>query len=92
MKTLFKSLICTLILILGASIQSEAFASAAEDYITVNGIVKDSQTKKKVEYATISIPGTTTSTISNVDGEFSLKIKSSVEARELVISHESRKR
>lgn len=87
MKTLFKSLICTLILILGASIQSEAFASVAEDYITVNGIVKDSQTKKKVEYATISIPGTTTSTISNVDGEFSLKIKSSVEARELVISH-----
>jgi hypothetical protein len=47
MKTLFKSLICTLILILGASIQSEAFASIAEDYVTVNGIVKDSQTKKK---------------------------------------------
>ena len=87
MKTLFKNIGFLFLLMFFASIQIEAVASVTEDYLTVNGIVKDSQTKKKLEYVTITIPGSSTSTISNVDGEFSLKVKVSTNAKEMEISH-----
>jgi len=87
MKALFKSISFLLLVMFLSSIQFEAVASNIEDYYTVNGVVKDSQTKKKLEYVTVSIPGSSTSTISNVDGEFSLKIKTSVNAQEMEISH-----
>ena len=83
MKTLFKNIGFLFLLMFFASIQIEAVASVAEDYITINGVVKDSQTKKKLEYVTITIPGSSTSTISNVDGEFSLKVKLSANAKEI---------
>ncbi|WP_321426626.1 carboxypeptidase-like regulatory domain-containing protein [uncultured Bacteroides sp.] len=86
MKTLFKSIGFLLLLTFLSSMQFEAVASDVE-YYTINGIVKDSQTKKKLEYVSVSIPGSSTSTISNVDGEFSLKVKVSADAREMEISH-----
>lgn len=86
MKTLFKSISFLLLLTFLSSMQFEAVASDAE-YYTINGIVKDSQTKKKLEYVSVSIPGSSTSTISNVDGEFSLKVKVSADAKEMEISH-----
>lgn len=86
MKTLFKSIGFLLLLTFLSSMQFEAVASDVE-YYTINGIVKDSQTKKKLEYVSVSIPGSSTSTISNVEGEFSLKVKVSANAREMEISH-----
>lgn len=58
-----------------------------ESYITVSGVVKDAQTKKTLSYASVSIPGTNVGTVTNTDGEFSLKIKSSLAAKEVEISH-----
>lgn len=87
MKTLLKNMSCLLLLLFLLNLQSVAVASAAEEYFTVSGVVKDAQTKKKVEYATVTIPGSTTTTVSNADGEFSLKIKASAAASEMEISH-----
>jgi hypothetical protein len=56
------------------------------DYITVSGIVKDKKTKKKLEYVSISVPGTNVGTITNVDGEFSIKIKDSLQTRGINLS------
>lgn len=57
------------------------------DYKTLSGIVKDGKSKKKIEYASISVPGSTISTVTNTDGEFIIKIKDSLEVKELEVSH-----
>lgn len=88
MKALFKGISFLLLLMFLGSIQVEAVAASnIEDYYVVNGVIKDSQTKKKLEYVTVSIPGSTTSTISNSEGEFSLKVKVSTDAKEMEFSH-----
>lgn len=88
MKTLLKQSIRCLLLSMFVMITlSDASASSKEDYLTVSGIVKDQKTKKKLEYVTISVAGTNTSTITNSDGEFSLKIKVATGAREMELSH-----
>lgn len=56
-------------------------------YITINGVVKDKKTKKKLEYVTIAVPGTTIGTISNENGGFSIKIKDSLNVQSLLLSH-----
>ena len=48
---------------------------------------KDKQTRKKLEYVNISIPGTNVGTITNNDGEFSIKVKNSIHARQVEVSH-----
>jgi len=87
MKTLFKSMGYLLLIMFFANIQSIAVASVTENYFTINGIVKDSDTKKILQYVTVSIPGSSTTTISNVEGEFSLKVKTALNAKEIEISH-----
>lgn len=56
-------------------------------YITVSGTVKDKQSKKRLEYVNISVPGTNIGTITNSEGEFSIKVKQSLRAKTLEISH-----
>lgn len=58
-----------------------------EDYLTVSGIVRDQKSKKKLEYVNIAVPGSNIGTVTNVDGEFSIKIKSSLLAKEVEVSH-----
>lgn len=58
-----------------------------EPYITLNGVVKNQQNKKRLGYVNISVPGTTIGTVTNEDGEFTLKIKNSLHAKEISISH-----
>lgn len=60
---------------------------ANDDYITVSGVVKDKQTRKQLEYVNISIPGTQIGTITNKDGEFSIKIRRALQARQVEVSH-----
>ncbi|MDR2036368.1 MAG: carboxypeptidase-like regulatory domain-containing protein [Bacteroidales bacterium] len=48
--------------------------TAQENYFTISGVIKDEITKKPIEYATISVTGYNIGTISNEDGDFSLKI------------------
>lgn len=57
------------------------------DFYTVSGIVKDKNNRRKLEYVNISIPGTNIGTVTNEDGEFTLKIKKSLPAKVIEISH-----
>ena len=42
---------------------------AEEPFITISGIVKDKQTKKRLCYVNLSVPGTSVGTITNEEGE-----------------------
>ena len=57
------------------------------DYHTVNGVIKDSKTKDRVVFSSISVPGTNIGTVANSDGEFTLKIPKSLNIKEFEISH-----
>lgn len=88
MKTLLKQSIRCLLLAMFVMITlSDASASVKEEYMTVSGVVKDQKTKKKLEYVTISVAGSNTSTITNSDGEFSLKVNLATGAKNMEISH-----
>lgn len=88
MKTLLKqSIRCLLLCVFFVSVFCDASASTKEEYFIVNGIVKDQKTKKKLEYVTVSLAGSNISTVTNSDGEFTLKVKLAVEPKELEISH-----
>lgn len=56
-------------------------------YITISGVVKDKKNKKELEYVNIAIPGSTTGTVTNADGEFLLKVRDSIQARKVIVSH-----
>ncbi len=56
-------------------------------YITVSGVVKDKQNRKTLEYVNVSVPGRSVGTVTNADGEFSLKIEDAEMVFALEISH-----
>lgn len=58
-----------------------------QSFITVSGVVKDKKNKKKLEYVNVSIPGSNIGTVTNADGEFSLKVIKSINAHTVQISH-----
>jgi hypothetical protein len=58
-----------------------------EAYTTVSGTVRDQKSKKKLEYVNIAVPGSNIGTVTNSDGEFSIKIRSSLLAKEVQLSH-----
>ena len=58
-----------------------------DNYITISGVIKDKNSKKRLEYVNISIPGSTIGTVTNEDGEFSFKVKDSIQAQKVEISH-----
>lgn len=58
-----------------------------ETYTIIKGVVKDSKTKEYVIYATVSIPGTGVGTVTNSEGEFTLKVNKMLNAEFFEISH-----
>ncbi|WP_029902107.1 carboxypeptidase-like regulatory domain-containing protein [Prevotella sp. 10(H)] len=56
-------------------------------YVTISGVVKDKKNNKKLEYVSISVPGTNIATITNTDGFFSIKVNNALEVKTLDISH-----
>ena len=56
------------------------------DFFTVNGVVRDRNTKRAIEYVSVSAVGTNIGTVTNSDGEFSLKINSSLTVKEIQLS------
>lgn len=64
-------------LLLG-TLPAVAQSESAVDYITVNGMVRDKQSKKKLEYVNVSVPSTNIGTITNSEGEFTIKLPKSV--------------
>lgn len=75
----------TILIISGVVIP--VYAGRDPGYITITGVVKDAKSKKKLEYVSISIPGTGIGTISNTDGGFSIKVKDSLHVKTLEASH-----
>lgn len=59
----------------------------AADIITISGVVKDKQSRKKLEYVNISVVGTNIGTVTNSEGEFSIKFSPSSNVSKIEISH-----
>lgn len=94
MKTRYRQSIgYLLILLLLAGIspiraQDEPIRDDADpDFITISGVVKDKNNRKRLEYVNISIPGSTSGTVTNEDGEFSFKIKDPSHTKAIEVSH-----
>jgi hypothetical protein len=85
MKTFCKNLTRTGILLLFFAI---CIATSAQNtFVTVNGILEDAKSGEKISHATITIPNTGIGTVSNSDGEFILKVDSSLHAEYFEVSH-----
>lgn len=87
MKALVKQFVfwvSLVIMLLGAT---GIMAQESAGFYTVSGVVKDKTNRKKLEYVNISVPGTPIGTVTNEDGEFSLKIKDGQKVEAIEISH-----
>ncbi len=91
MKTLCTHLLGILFIAFLAVPHSQVYAQehieADTTYITVSGIVKDKQTRKRLQYVNVSVPGSHIGTITNPDGEFSIKIGRALRAKSIEVSH-----
>ena len=88
MKTQWiRSIGCILAVLILSGIMPLAAQDNAERYTTISGVVKDKLNKKKLEYVNVSIPGSSVGTVTNADGEFTLKIPESVQAKDIEASH-----
>ena len=79
----------TNVLLLGlivALLSNGTALNAQDDFFTVNGVVRDRNTKKAIEYVNVSAVGTNVGTITNEDGEFALKINNSLNVKEIQLS------
>ncbi|HZJ73265.1 MAG TPA: carboxypeptidase-like regulatory domain-containing protein [Perlabentimonas sp.] len=56
-------------------------------YITINGTLKDAKTNREIYFAYITIPDLHIGTVSNNDGEFTLKISNKILVNEVEFSH-----
>ena len=64
-----------------------SYAGENDSYYIISGIVKDKFSRKSLEYANVSVAGTTTGTVTNEDGAFSLKIDKAIKSGEVELSH-----
>ena len=67
--------------------QEEVPFAEENTYITVSGVVKDKQNRRTLEYVNVSVSGSSVGTVTNADGEFSLKIEDAEMVFALEISH-----
>lgn len=91
MKAMYKKslgyLLMLLLLCNAVPLSAQSDTASEDDYITISGVVKDKSNKKRLEYVNISIPGSSIGTVTNADGEFSFKVKDSIHARKMAVSH-----
>jgi len=59
----------------------------AQDFHSINGIVRDSRTRRPIPFASVFVPGTTIGTVTNLNGVFTLKVQKELEVAEFSISH-----
>jgi hypothetical protein len=86
MKNQLKKVKVGLLLFVLLSFISHIRAQDTENFFTVGGVVKDSKTKKNVEYANVSAVGANVGTITNENGEFTLKISNDLNVNEIELS------
>jgi CarboxypepD_reg-like domain len=88
MKTIIKNLISLGVIIFFISTCGSVYAqNGSGDFITVAGQLKDAKSGDKIIYANISLPGTGIGTVSNSEGEFTLKVNKSLNIDEFEVSH-----
>ena len=80
-----------LLFLLLAQMQSEAHSSSysipdSSSFNQFKGSILDSKTKNELIYATITVAGTSISTISNSEGKFSIKIPTEKQNASLIVS------
>ncbi len=80
-----------LLFLLFAQIQSEAHSSSysisdSSSFNQFKGSILDSKTKNELIYASITVAGTSISTISNSEGKFSIKIPTEKQNANLIVS------
>ena len=86
MKTRITQIGIAMLFILLFSGITGVFAGDNDKYFTISGVVKDKSSKKALEYVNISVQGSSLSSITNEEGSFVLKIKDSVQAKEIEFS------
>lgn len=57
------------------------------EYLTITGVVRNKETKRKLENVNVSVPGTSIGTVTNADGVFAIKVKPEEAAKGLEVSH-----
>ncbi len=88
MKTTLKLLFRIGIIIIFMSGYGSTYGQNGNDtYYTITGQLKDSKTGEKISYATITVPGSGIGTVSNIDGEFTLKVSKTLNIDIFEISH-----
>jgi hypothetical protein len=70
-----------------AGISKKGKISEQQDYITVNGKVVDAETGSALVFATVAISESNVAVITNIDGEFTLKIENALISKDLEISY-----
>jgi hypothetical protein len=87
MKTTMINSVRLAILVLLVMFAQASLAQNDSLYQTIKGKVRDKETKKNVVFCSVSIVGTHIGTVTNLDGEFSIKVKNTLNAKELEFSH-----
>jgi hypothetical protein len=64
-----------------------ALAQEEANYVTINGTVRDKQSKRLLDYVTVSVTGTSVGTVTNADGVFTIKVNRDLKAKTLEFSH-----
>ena len=85
-KRLLSVYLLIAIYLLGNATVAEAQNDENNDFYTVSGTVKDKATKRAIEYVNVSAVGTNIGTITNEDGEFTLKINNALNVKEIQLS------
>lgn len=93
MKTLRNITLFTMVALLAFSFQTEAAGSAVnkkksdqQNYLTIKGKIVDSETNLPLVFATVAVSDANVAIVTNIDGEFTLKIGEALTSRNLEFS------
>lgn len=87
MKTLVRFTLGCLIALLCSGVTPLMAQDAAANELIITGIVKNKDSRKKLENVNVTVLGTNIGTVTNQDGTFSLKVTGTEAFRGLEISH-----
>jgi hypothetical protein len=85
-KRLLSGILIMIVVLLANNLLVNAQEKEDVDFYTFSGIVKNKSNKKAVEYVNVSAVGTNIGTITNEDGEFTLKINKTLKVNEVQLS------
>ena len=94
MKTINHHLLIAFVLLLSFAVQtvnagnsSRRKSNDQQDYITLKGKIVDAETGTPLVFATVAVVETNVAIVTNIDGEFTLKIGESVTSKNLQLSY-----